>query len=167
MRKDFLGLWIAEDGKSLLIEEDNGQYCVSVAPDLNTPYYKRPHLFIIGSRTHKIAATWNTDENEYPFLQVEAGANGIGPTYHLIFTVKNPDQVEPEFVLAKENDNIDKIYALPETQIGLYDDWEEDLGIPWAKPLLPFRHASNKEKELFIKNHNFKGFLKRLFNLKF
>jgi|GEM_PF-4280995 len=99
-------------------------------------------------------ANWNTTDKEYPFLQVEAGIQGLGPTYHLVFVIKNLNGNDPEYIVAKTTDKIGKVFALPEVQIGLYDDWEDDLGVPWAKPLLPLKHATQQEEDLFLRTHN-------------
>ena len=56
-------------------------------------------------------------------LVVEAGVVGLGPTYRLTRT---------------DDDRL-----VPEVGMGLYDDFEEDLGVPWAFPLEPYRRAPN------------------------
>jgi len=67
----------------------------------------------------------NAETGEY--LRVEAGAlklNGAGPTLNLI-----PLSVDE---------------LRPDVRMGLYDDWEDDLGVPWAFPLSIYRRASSQ-----------------------
>ena len=165
MRKDFLGLWLAQDKKAIFIEKGKQGFFDTVKAALNGLCYKRPHLYKIGSKTLRMKAVWNITDKEYPFLQVEAGAEGLGPTYHLVFVIKNPNGNEPEYILAKDNDTLDKIIALPEVQIGLYDDWDDDLGVPWAKPLLPLKRALRQEEKEFLKLHHTGGFFCKLLHL--
>ncbi len=35
-------------------------------------------------------------------------------------------------------DPIDQVSAIPTVGMGLYDDYDDDLGAPWAFPLVPF-----------------------------
>lgn len=66
------------------------------------------------------------DDNAGEHLKVEAGmlkAEGIGPTLNL-FPMAS-DTLEPLVFM------------------GLYDDWEDDLGLPWAYPLSPY-HRQGK-----------------------
>jgi hypothetical protein len=65
------------------------------------------------------------DDKAGEYLKVEAGAlraNGIGPTLNL-FPLENGD-IEPQ------------------VSMGLYNDWEDDLGLPWAYPLSKYRRQS-------------------------
>jgi hypothetical protein len=119
MRKDFLGLWIAEDKKAVFIEQGKKCFLVTVKPGINASCFRRPNLFRVGSRTLRMKANWNTTDKEYPFLQVEAGFQGLGPTYHLVFVIKNLNGNDPEYIVAKNADKIGKVFALPEIQIGL------------------------------------------------
>lgn len=51
-------------------------------------------------------------------LEIEAGIAGLGPAYRLYPTD-------------------DGAVLRPQTVMGLYDDYDDDLGVPWAYPLLP------------------------------
>lgn len=31
------------------------------------------------------------------------------------------------------------LVLVPEVTMGMYDDWDDDLGVPWAFPLAPLR----------------------------
>ncbi len=163
MRKDFLGLWLAGDGKAVYIEKRLSDYSVTVKPSIDEDCYLRPHLYVPRVRTFRMKACWNKTEKEFPFLQVEAGAEDIGPTYHLVFAVKKSEGEEPPYRLAMPDDDLENIVALPETQIGLYDDWEDDLGVPWALPLLPLKHANQKEESIFLKKHRSGSLFSRVF----
>ncbi len=58
-------------------------------------------------------------------LRVEAGAlriNGLGPTLNLAPLDANTLQAS--------------------VSLGLYDDWDDDLGLPWAFPLSPYRRQA-------------------------
>jgi hypothetical protein len=86
--------------------------------------------------TEKLTGQFTKDTNGNPILEVEAGSNGIGPTYDLYFlTAKDKD----EFKLSKSKDDIEEIIIRPNVGMGLYDDWEDDLGVPWAFPLDDFK----------------------------
>ncbi|MEZ5002360.1 MAG: hypothetical protein R2730_04925 [Chitinophagales bacterium] len=41
--------------------------------------------------------------------------------------------------MANDKDEIENITVRPRIGMGLYDDWEEDLGVPWAFPLSDFK----------------------------
>ena len=55
-------------------------------------------------------------------LIVELGTEGLGPFMSLEFKNKNGTD-----------------YLLPSVFHGLYDEWEDDLGVPWVFPLRKFR----------------------------
>lgn len=77
-------------------------------------------------------------------LRVEAGTEEIGPTYNLYFLVPQGQEVR----LAKNADEIEKIIIRPNVGMGLYDDWEDDLGVPWAFPLKDFQKNAWSDNEI-------------------
>ncbi len=67
------------------------------------------------------------DKRATEFLRVEAGVlrlDGLGPTLDLI--------------------PIGEDELTPVVSIGLYDDWNDDLGLPWAHPLSIYRRVPNR-----------------------
>lgn len=133
------GRWIAEDFKTVTIEDGSDHPRVTVASGPMAPPYRSAEL--LGGGTKLIdgldGTCWIDDEDRI-YLEVEAGTSGIGPTYRLYaaqvdgesFQRASPDLDAPDLVL------------VPNTSIGLYDDFEDDLGVPWAYPLGPMRWAS-------------------------
>jgi hypothetical protein len=63
---------------------------------------------------------------------------GVGPTYRLYFVVEEENQ---KLRVATSDDLIEKIKIIPDIGMGLYDDWEDDLGVPWALPLSDYKKA--------------------------
>jgi hypothetical protein len=132
--KNWLGHWVDINGKTILIEESFGEYAVSVFDKNGNPYT----IDLLGDDTKstiKLKAIIEEDTDGKPMLQVEAGTEEIGPTYQLYFITKK----ESNYRIAKPADPIDKILIKPNVGMGLYDDWEDDLGVPWAFPLEPFQ----------------------------
>lgn len=93
------------------------------------------------STTSEIKVKFTKDSNRCPILRIEAGINGIGPTYDLYFLTLKKDKI----TFAKDIDKIDGIIIRPNIGMGLYDDWEENYGVSWGTPLEDFkkRHANN------------------------
>jgi len=60
-------------------------------------------------------------------LEVELGMPGLGPTLCLTYLDGPPRLV-------------------PEVRMGLYDDWEDDFGVPWLFPLSTYRKPTSKER---------------------
>jgi len=126
----FLGLWVDVQGRALFIRRRDGderdkspfEAEVSVTDGvMNMPYEVRgPGLNELPIR--QMRATMANSE-----LRAEAGVIGIGPTYTL--------QLSADDTL------------LPRVEMGLHDDWEQDLGVPWAFPLAPYRRATLEERE--------------------
>ena len=44
--------------------------------------------------------------------------------------------------IASRRDSIKNTQIVPVLGMGLYDDFEDDLGVPWALPLVPFSKKS-------------------------
>ena len=134
------GIWIDQDGKHLDIRStEHDFYSVTILDKFGQPY----QIVLLGGEkknTKKLTGQFTKDTNGNPILQVEAGSNGIGPTYDLCFlTTKDKDEVK----LSKNKDDIEKVVIKPNVGMGLYDDWEDDLGIPWAFPLNDFKKKKN------------------------
>lgn len=119
----WLGRWSTDDGRRLSIERDGGDLRVRVqlpGDDAAGPAMEAHWLEL---RTNR----W--------VLRVEVGSPdgmaGLGPTYNLSF--------EADGRAADAGDALDSIVALPEVGMGMYDDFDDDLGVPWAPPLSPWR----------------------------
>ena len=125
----FAGLWIDEGGRALWIEADGEAALVSVAPGVAEPCYQRPPLLghVRRGRTLEMPAALAEDGR----LRVEAGSPGLGPIYDLTF---EGDQLSPS------------------VHLGLYDDFEDDLGVPWALPLSLYRRATPAEEAVWVQS---------------
>jgi hypothetical protein len=91
----------------------------------------------------RIAADRHIDENGRRFLEIEVGTPEFGPTYRLYALIDEGEQ----WHAAGDDAPLEQLVLVPNTIIGLYDDYEDDLGVWWASPLLPFR------KHLFPRTH--------------
>jgi hypothetical protein len=133
--EEWQGLWIDKNGKQLSIESTiEGIYKISVLDNYGIPF-KIELLDKKTITTIGLAATFREDFNGYSTLQVEAGTIGVGPTYNLYFmTIKKDNELR----FAKDSDDLFKIIIRPTVGMGLYDDFEDDLGVPWAFPLEDF-----------------------------
>jgi len=134
--RSWCGIWTDKNGKHIEIRSTaHDFYSVTILDKNNNPY----QIDLLGDEkknTEKLTGEFTKDTNGNPILQVEAGSNGIGPTYDLYFlTEKEKD----DFKLANNKDDIAKIIIRPNVGMGLYDDWEDDLGVPWAFPLDDFK----------------------------
>ena len=133
---EWCGLWVDENGKQITIEPtNNGLYSVSIFDNVGNPF----KIELLDNKiiaTIGLSATFRDDTMGNSTLQVEAGTNGIGPTYNLYFiTIKN----DQELRFAKNTDDLNKVIIRPKVGLGLYDDYEDDLGVHWAFPLNDYR----------------------------
>lgn len=118
------GWWIAADGKAVLVEHIDGRVLITVAPARGGPCYRGAELLGGGHQDVRRLEAAPGDSDGSPFLQVEAGTPGLGPTYRLYVGTDDDGDV-----------------LMPQVVMGLYDDYDDDLGVPWAFPLLPLRQA--------------------------
>lgn len=134
--KYWVGRWTAPDGKTVAIEGTHGAYTVSVAPTWDMATYESAELLGGGTtRIERLVAQCFIDEDGRRYLEIEAGSPGLGPTYRLYAAVDD----EAGLRLAADDVAVRDIVLMPNTSIGLYDDYEDDLGVPWAHPLEPMR----------------------------
>lgn len=123
---DWLGEWVAPDGRVMLIERVGSSLHVTVRPRAGAEPFSDPSA-------DALPAEWMDLGKRGRGLRVEVGAAegqaGLGPTYDLVF-VHDPDD-RP----AKATDALTEIHAEPNVRMGLYDDYGDDLGVPWAMPL--------------------------------
>ena len=115
------GLWTDVNGKQLTIESrDNGLYSVSIVDNEGKPF-KIELLDKTVIETIGLSATFRDDTSGNSTLQVEAGTDGIGPTFNLYFMAIKNDQ---ELRFADNSDDSDKIIIRPNVGMGLYDDYD-------------------------------------------
>lgn len=138
-----LGWWVADDDKAVLIESTDceatlGSLLVSVHPALGAEPYQSAEL--LDGRTNRIERLVATPRTEagVRYLRVEAGTESYGPTYHLYPVTRTSDGWQPVDVTLRQ---ATPAALLPNVKIGLYDDFDDDLGAPWAFPLLPLMRA--------------------------
>ncbi|HEX3787446.1 MAG TPA: hypothetical protein VHW44_06260 [Pseudonocardiaceae bacterium] len=137
-RTALAGWWVAADGKAVLLEQVAGRTVVTVAPARDAEPYVSAELLRGGrKRIHRLPAADGRDRDHHRFLEVEAGTPTVGPTYRLLPGVMTSGGWQ---ALSDERPS-SEIVLLPEVGLGLYDDWDDDLGVPWAFPLIPLRWA--------------------------
>lgn len=132
--KSWLGCWIDKNGKCLEIKEEKGSFLVSVQ-DNHGQFYLITLLEEKKKATKDLVGKFSLDNNNNPFLHIEAGEIGLGPTYNLYFLSLKENG---SYRLARDTDKLDNVIISPNVGLGLYDDWEDDLGVPWAFPLEEF-----------------------------
>ncbi len=107
----FIGCWIDEDGKNIVIKNDNENFL--------TDFYNSDSTLVerelLGNSIVESKDMKSFFDGEK--LIVELGTEGLGPTLKLKYN------------------NEDREYLIPAVEIGLYDDWEDDFGVPWVFPL--------------------------------
>lgn len=128
------GNWVDDTGRTLTIQAINDkEYKVSIKDKNGTPFKIDWTGFEpLDKKTTDLKSEITNDTEGRQHLQVEAGIVGVGPTYRLYFIVEDENKKSR---LAITDDQIEKIKIRPDIGMGLYDDWEEDLGVPWALPL--------------------------------
>jgi hypothetical protein len=130
--KSWHGQWKDEYGRKLIIKgSQHGFYVVTVL-DPNGQPYEIDLLENKKKKTLSLTSRFTVDTDKNPILQVEAGSKNIGPTYDLHFLSKDKNDSESN---ARNSDDIDRVYIKTNVGMGLYNDWEDDLGVPWAFPL--------------------------------
>lgn len=131
------GLWIDEKGKALyIVKGEKESYRTTIIFDLINQLQK--DQIHIDEHLKNLTTNWKEDKQRKIYrLQIEAGWDYIGPTFNLYY----------QLIDEMENKKIDsqtppyEIELLPEVQMGLYDDMEDDYGVPWGFPYLNFRKA--------------------------
>lgn len=130
------GTWHAEDGKSVSVERDGQQVLVTVRPSPRAAPYLSAELLGGGRRSVlRLPAVAEVDRGHLR-LSVEAGTEDLGPRYHLRPAVGRADGTLTRPTGAEPPSDL---VLVPEVTMGMYDDWDDDLGVPWAFPLAPLR----------------------------
>lgn len=145
------GRWFDKNHKQLIIEKkENKKYVVTVLDKNYQPY----DILLLKdkiNKTEKLEANFTVDIKGYPILQVEAGESGIGPTYDLYFTKYSSGKHR----LASNFTSLNQVRITPNVGMGLYDDFEDNLGVPWAFPLEDFiKDCSSSNDSLNINATN-------------
>ena len=148
---NWCGLWIDEKGKALFIKKcEKLIYKTTIIFDLLNQLQK--DLIHINEHLKNLTTNWVFDkQRKINRLQIEVGLNYVGPTYNLYYGLIDNTESKPI------NSKIDpfKIELLPEVQMGLYDDMEDDYGIPWGFPYFNYRKAPKDIEEKFLKFSSF------------
>ena len=131
------GNWVDDTGRTLTIEIANDRkYRVSIKDKSGLPFKIDWTGFgLLDKKTTDLKSEVTNDSDGRQHLQIEAGMVGVGPTYRLYFVVEENQELR----LATTDDQIEKIKIKPNIGIGLYDDWEDDLGLPWALALSDYK----------------------------
>jgi hypothetical protein len=134
--RHWLGTWIDSNGKAVTIESDGQALTVTVRPGVGLAPYTSATLLDGGTKAiERLEAACHLDAKRGRFLEVETGTAEIGPTYRLYAAIDSPTG----WRAADVDVLVDQLVLIPNTIIGLYDDFDDDLGVPWAYPLLPLR----------------------------
>ncbi|MHA1308679.1 MAG: hypothetical protein ACTSQN_15415 [Candidatus Heimdallarchaeota archaeon] len=143
--KELCGLWIDEEGKAVyIIKTKPLEFHTAIIFDLNDQLNKES--IRIDEHLKKLTTRWVLDERREVYrLQIEAGVNFLGPTYNLYVSMVND---KPQNINLDEIENI-RLY--PEVQIGLYDDFEDDYGVPWGFNYKNFQKATAEVEKKFKK----------------
>lgn len=134
----WVGEWRAPDGKTVRIERRRRTLLVSVLPRADGPPYRKVLLDGTTREVDRLPAQAFTDDEDRLYLEIEAGTPGLGPTYRL-YAAAEDDSGRGRAPVGLP---AEQLVLVPSTGIGLYDDWEDDQGVPWAYPLEPMRRTS-------------------------
>jgi hypothetical protein len=85
-----------------------------------------------------LPARSDLDQQSRRYLEVEAGTADLGPTYRLYPAIQDAHGRRT----AGDNVTVEELLLVPSIAIGLYDDYDDDMGVPWAYPLHPLRWFS-------------------------
>jgi hypothetical protein len=132
----WVGTWIGDDGKTVRVVRNDGGIAVTVSPGRGQAAYLSAELLGGGrKRIDDLPARCLVDGEGRRYLEIEAGTPGLGPTYRLYAAVIEDTGLRQ----AHHDDSVDRLVLVPNTGIGMYDDFDDDLGVPWAYPLAPLR----------------------------
>ncbi|MDR3591597.1 MAG: hypothetical protein P4N41_18225 [Negativicutes bacterium] len=115
----YIGKWIDDFGRILLIREYLGATVVDYYRNEREPIERS-----LPANQNVPSLNMNTYSDD-SILVVELGLEGVGPTLRLdIRSVEGNDVLWPS------------------VECGLYDDWEDDFGVPWIFPLSIYRRSA-------------------------
>jgi len=132
--QDYAGLWLDEHGRVIdIVPGNETEAAVTIAPSLAQTCYRGDGLLGAIDMKERPASVYRRD-GETPRLMVEVGVVGLGPTYQLTFAAADDGTA----------------ILIPHVGIGLYDDFEDDLGVPWAFPLAPYKRANAEQERTWL-----------------
>ncbi|TXC75614.1 hypothetical protein [Luteibaculum oceani] len=139
----FLGAWQDSTGRQLHLWRNKGnKLLVSIHGADKQPFTLSdldentwPSIDLEGTLKYN-------KSNDTSYISIEAGQSGLGPTYELYLCLWNKRGLTPYSWLNKKGIPIIK----PNIGLGLYDDWEDHLGVPWAWPLEDFHKKIPRPK---------------------
>lgn len=133
--RTWVGTWRADDGKTVTVQFDRVSVLVTVRPSADEEPYVSAKLLDGGhKKISLLPGLVDVGPTGVLHLSVEAGTDEIGPRYHLYPMLCGADGA---LTRPAGNEPPGKLALVPEVTIGLYDDWDDDLGVPWAFPLSP------------------------------
>ena len=141
--EELCGLWIDECGKAVyIVKIEPLVFKTAIIFNLNEQL--ATESLHIDEHLKQLTTRWVLDEQRNIHrLQVEAGMEYVGPTYNLYVSSIGQSSLNFNFQSAKITD----IRLIPEVQMGLYDDFEDDLGVEWGFPYENFQKASPEIEE--------------------
>ncbi|TQL00978.1 hypothetical protein FBY24_0016 [Cellulomonas sp. SLBN-39] len=141
----WVGTWCADDGRSVTIERQGRSVLVTVRPVADAgPYASAALLDGTRKAIFRLPACTERDARGALRLSVEAGSDGIGPSYHLEPLVRGADGA---LLRPARHEPPSCLVLVPRVTTGLYGDWEDDLGVPWAFPLASMRWVPQSPRE--------------------
>ena len=144
--KSWCGLWIDEVGKAVYIEKlEEKKFQTTIIFDLNNQLEE--NKIHINEHLKRLTTNWTLDSSRnINRLQIEAGWDFVGPTYNLYCGLKDESLKRK----VESTDNPLDIVLHSEVEMGLYDDFEDDLGVPWGYPHSKYSKASKDIEERFL-----------------
>ncbi len=132
--KDFpealCGLWCDEDGKAVYIVKIE-PLVLKTAVIFNLIEQLEKGSLHIDEHLKQLSTRWAYDEQrKINRLQIEAGIENLGPTYNLYISSVGETPTSFNFT----SFILEEIILLPEVKMGLYDDYDDDLGVEWGFP---------------------------------
>jgi hypothetical protein len=129
-----VGTWVAPDLKTVSVDWSREGITVTVSPGPEqAPYTSAPLLGGDTKVIEHLPARCYIDDKGRKYLEVEAGTPGVGPVYRLYAAVHDARGRH----IAADDVPVERLVLVPNTSTGLYDEYEDDLGVPWAYPLNP------------------------------
>lgn len=136
----WVGRWQDTNAKTVTISRMHGSVTVTVAPGVAETPYRSAELLGGGTKEiENLPAVCYLDEERRKYLEIEAGTPDLGPTYRLYAATEDDDRSLKPF----DSGNVDDLVLVPHTSIRLYDDYDDDLGVPWAYPLERLRYLQD------------------------